>query len=87
MTAKDAFYLMMMCPFETVYRREYSPFCMMFSEEEFEGFEYALDLEQYYTTGLDIFSSLPEPLLTAIFVCDQIWSGPGSWPNSGCRLC
>ncbi|KAF5354057.1 hypothetical protein D9756_006977 [Leucocoprinus leucothites] len=50
-TAKDAFYLMMMCPFESVYHREYSLFCQMFSKKEFEGFEYTLDLEQFYNTG------------------------------------
>ncbi|KAF7760138.1 hypothetical protein Agabi119p4_10814 [Agaricus bisporus var. burnettii] len=51
LTAKDVFYLMMMCPFESVYHREYSPFCGMFNITEFKGFEYAIDLEQYYTTG------------------------------------
>ncbi|KAJ3572340.1 hypothetical protein NP233_g3140 [Leucocoprinus birnbaumii] len=50
-TAKDAFHIMMMCPYETIYRRVCSPFCRMFTEKEFEGFEYALDVEQYYKTG------------------------------------
>jgi len=50
-TSEDAFYLMMMCPFHTVYHKKYSPFCEMFSKVEWEGFEYAMDLEQYYKTG------------------------------------
>lgn len=50
-TAIDAFYLMMMCPLDTLYRKKYSSFCKMFSKPEWEGFEYAMDLEQYYKTG------------------------------------
>ena len=45
------FNLMAMCPFESVAKETLSPFCSLFSEEEFRSFEYHEDLEKYYKTG------------------------------------
>jgi len=50
-TEDDIFSLLSLCPFETVYKESTSPFCHMFSEHEFKGFEYSADLEKFYGTG------------------------------------
>ena len=48
---RDAHAIMHLCPFETVAKEKLSPFCSIFSEEEFEIYEYAGDLEKFYHTG------------------------------------
>lgn len=51
LTAQDAYAIMHLCPFETVAREAVSPFCSLFSEDDFEIYEYAGDLEKFYNTG------------------------------------
>ena len=48
---QDAYAIMHLCPFETVAKEKPSPFCSLFSEEEFEIYEYAGDLEKFYNAG------------------------------------
>lgn len=43
--------LMSLCAFETVSEEKVSPFCDLFTLEEFEDFEYYQDLLKYYGTG------------------------------------
>jgi len=47
----DIHYLMSMCPFETVAEEAPSPFCTLFTEEEFGAFEYYGDLNKFYGFG------------------------------------
>ena len=51
LTAQDAYAVMHMCPFDTVAKETISPFCDLFSKEDFEIYEYAGDLEKFYNTG------------------------------------
>ncbi|KAI9070321.1 acid phosphatase [Trametes sanguinea] len=51
LTNDDVFHLMAMCPFDSVAKETMSPFCAMFTEDEFRAFEYHGDLEKYYKTG------------------------------------
>ncbi|KAF8629279.1 hypothetical protein AX15_003537 [Amanita polypyramis BW_CC] len=51
LTPADIYGLMDICPFESVAKITYSPFCSLFSLEEFKYFEYAFDLDKYYGTG------------------------------------
>ncbi|KAF9445834.1 phosphoglycerate mutase-like protein [Macrolepiota fuliginosa MF-IS2] len=50
-TAEGAQALIALCALETLAVEEYSPFCDLFSKEEFEGFEYSMDLDKFYFTG------------------------------------
>lgn len=43
--------LMSLCAFETVYEEKASPFCDIFSLEEFQAYEYYWDLLKYHETG------------------------------------
>ncbi|KAI0738844.1 histidine phosphatase superfamily [Daedaleopsis nitida] len=45
------FGLLAMCPFESVAKEKLSPFCTLFTEDDFRAFEYWGDLEKYYKTG------------------------------------
>jgi hypothetical protein len=56
-TSQDVYDLISLCPFETVAKQVTSPFCGLFSEKEFEAFEYSGDLDKYYGTGY-VFLSL-----------------------------
>ncbi|KZP27638.1 acid phosphatase [Athelia psychrophila] len=47
----DVLYLMTLCPLETVAKGVISPVCDLFTEEEFEGYEYYHDLDEYYGFG------------------------------------
>lgn len=51
LTAQDAYAIMHLCPFDTVAKEVVSPFCGLFSREDFEIYEYAGDLEKFYNTG------------------------------------
>ncbi|KAH9849480.1 acid phosphatase [Lenzites betulinus] len=51
LTNTDVFGLLAMCPFESVALETMSPFCSMFSQDDFRAFEYYGDLEKYYRTG------------------------------------
>jgi hypothetical protein len=51
LTSEDADSLISLCAFETVAKEEYSPFCDLFDDDDFEGFEYAVDLDKFYFTG------------------------------------
>ena len=45
------YYLMAMCPFESVAKERGSPFCGLFDDGDWAGFEYHGDIEKYYKTG------------------------------------
>lgn len=45
-TAADTYIAQSMCPYETV-GLGYSPFCLLFTWDEWQGFEYSLDLSYY----------------------------------------
>ncbi|KAF5386917.1 hypothetical protein D9615_002003 [Tricholomella constricta] len=47
LTIEDVYVMQQMCPYETV-AIGYSKFCELFTEEEWEGFNYALDLGFWY---------------------------------------
>ncbi|KAF8076951.1 phytase [Lyophyllum atratum] len=51
LTASDVYSLLSLCPFESVFLNGLSPFCKLFSNEEFQQFEYSGDLDKYYNTG------------------------------------
>ncbi len=51
LNATHVFHLLAMCPFESVAKETMSPFCAMFTEDDFRAFEYYGDLEKYYKTG------------------------------------
>jgi hypothetical protein len=51
LTSADAQALITLCALETVAKEEYSPFCELFDDSDFEGFEYAMDLDKFYYTG------------------------------------
>ena len=59
LTAQDGYAIMHLCPFDTVAKEAVSAFCGLFSEEDFEIYEYVGDLEKFYNTGytLVFFSS------------------------------
>jgi len=48
---RDVYAIMHLCPFDTIVKERLSPFCSLFSEEDFEIYEYAGDLEKFYNTG------------------------------------
>ncbi|KAF5349620.1 hypothetical protein D9756_008974 [Leucocoprinus leucothites] len=50
LTVEDVFTMQQMCAYETV-ALGYSKFCELFTEEEWEGFDYALDLFFWYGNG------------------------------------
>jgi hypothetical protein len=51
LTDTDVTSLLSLCPFETVVRGYSSPFCDIFTPEDFQGYEYFMDLGKYYGTG------------------------------------
>lgn len=50
---QDSFTIMHLCLFETPDKEKLSPFCSLFSKEDLESYEYAGDLEKFYTPGTD----------------------------------
>lgn len=50
-TEEDVHNLMAMCPFESIGLEKPSPFCKLFTEEEWGMFEYLGDVEKYHKTG------------------------------------
>ncbi|KAJ3570641.1 hypothetical protein NP233_g4262 [Leucocoprinus birnbaumii] len=50
-TSDDAQALITLCALETVAKEKYSSFCNLFTQSEFEDFEYAVDLDKFYFTG------------------------------------
>ncbi|KAF8873482.1 histidine phosphatase superfamily [Infundibulicybe gibba] len=51
LNVNDIFSLISLCPFHTVATEKLSPFCGLFTAEEFAAFEYSGDLDKYYGTG------------------------------------
>ena len=51
LTTHDAYTIMRLCPFDTVAKEVVSPFCGLFSGDDFKMYEYAGDLGMFYTTG------------------------------------
>lgn len=52
----DVSSLISLCPFETVAKEKKSAFCDLFSQSDFNGYEYFGDLGKYYGTGYVKFS-------------------------------
>ena len=48
LVAPGASAIVPLCPFETVTKERLSPFCPMFSEEDFEIYEYTVSIEKFY---------------------------------------
>ncbi|KAG8704002.1 hypothetical protein FRC09_003832 [Ceratobasidium sp. 395] len=65
---EDVFSLQMLCPYETV-ALGYSKFCSLFTQEEWEGFHYALDLGFWYN---DVFGSPVSLALGAGWVKEMV---------------
>ncbi|KAH6908140.1 phytase [Coprinopsis sp. MPI-PUGE-AT-0042] len=51
LSAGDAASVIPLCAFETLAQERLSPFCALFSPEEFQEYEYLMDLEKYYNRG------------------------------------
>ncbi|EIW76422.1 acid phosphatase [Coniophora puteana RWD-64-598 SS2] len=47
----DVANLLQLCPFETVAFEQPSPWCNLFTQDDFEGLEYYLDIDDFYSTG------------------------------------
>jgi hypothetical protein len=69
-------------PFETFARKRLSPLCSMFSEEDFEIYEYAGDLEKFYNRGCAYI--VPSPLVCSSSHCSLDMGVFGI--RSGCRV-
>jgi len=50
LTTEDVYTMQQLCPYETV-ALGYSKFCELFTEKEWEGFDYALDLGFWYNSA------------------------------------
>ncbi|TFY79022.1 hypothetical protein EWM64_g4994 [Hericium alpestre] len=51
LTDHDTVSLMSMCPFHTLVSEKPSPFCFLFSEDEFDDYQYYNDLNKFYGNG------------------------------------
>lgn len=51
LTDKDTHHLMSVCPFHSQVTMARSPFCGLFSAEEFRGYAYYADVNKFYRTG------------------------------------
>lgn len=51
LTTADVTNLISLCPFDTLFRETRGPFCDLFTQEDFDGFEYFNDLDKFYGTG------------------------------------
>lgn len=51
-TPSDISNLIPLCAFDTLVKEAPSPFCDLFTDEEFGQFEYFGDLDKFYGTGL-----------------------------------
>lgn len=51
LNGSDIYNLMAMCPFETAATMKESPFCGLFTADEFASFEYLIDLDKFYGFG------------------------------------
>ncbi|KAG9317928.1 histidine phosphatase superfamily [Chiua virens] len=63
----DVINLMMLCQFDTVYNEAPSPWCNLFTADEFTDFEYYGDLDDYYSNGWVSVTLSPHGLLTRFF--------------------
>ena len=51
LVASDISALIPLCAFDTIAKLKLSPFCSLFTKEEFAEYEYYGDLDKYYGTG------------------------------------
>jgi len=51
LTKDDVYFLMALCPFDSLAHGRLSPLCQLFDDDEFELFGYANDVDKYYGTG------------------------------------
>lgn len=80
LTNVDVFNLLAMCPFESVAKEALSPFCSMFTEDDFRAFEYTGDLEKYYRTG---YASAGHCFTTALLIVRSCRYGEPLGPIQG----
>ena len=52
LTGDDVTSIISLCAFDTVAKEKPSQFCNLFTQSDFDGFEYYMDLDKYYGTGL-----------------------------------
>ena len=78
----DAHAVMHLCPLEAVAKEKLSPFCFMFSEEDFEICEYARDLEKFYNRRCGYI--VPSPLTRTSSHCPLGMAVP--WDRSRRRV-
>jgi hypothetical protein len=52
LTDADVYDMISLCPFDTVAKETPSPFCKLFTDDEFRAYEYSGDLSKFYGTGL-----------------------------------
>ena len=77
LTLDDVSSLISLCPFETVAKEKPSPFCSLFSQSDFNGYEYFGDLNKFYGTGYEcsaIFLRIRH-LNENEYESTQIWAG------------
>ena len=77
--SQDAHAIMHLCPFETAAKEKLSPFCSLFSKEDFQIYEYAGDLEKFYNAG-----HVSHPLVAVTHcspVVPQVWRFSGGCPR------
>ncbi|KAF8329901.1 phytase [Amanita rubescens] len=51
LTQANIYGLQLICPFESIAHISHSPFCDLFTQDEFASFEYVADLDKFYGTG------------------------------------
>ncbi|EIW81503.1 acid phosphatase [Coniophora puteana RWD-64-598 SS2] len=51
LNSTDIVNLLQLCPFETVAFEKPSNFCSIFTQDDFKGLEYYIDLDDFYSTG------------------------------------
>ena len=59
LSPRNVYAIMNLCTFESVAKDRLSPFCSMFSEEDFEIYEYAGDIQKFYNKGCACVAPLP----------------------------
>ena len=67
LSPQDAYAIMHLCPFETIAKEKISPFCSLFSKEDFKIYEYAGDLQKFYNTGC----ASPLPFINTSLIVDS----------------
>jgi len=80
LVASDISALIPLCAFETIAKLELSPFCYLFTKEEFAEYEYYGDLDKYYGTGC-VRGGQPDSGSVSFLTPFQIWSTARARPR------